>query len=57
MPHPGIALRPFVYVPLLEVWPTVEIRREDEWCALAGLGLGEVEAQGRVLGVRGVDER
>lgn len=56
VPHPGIALRPFVYVPLLEVWPTVEIRRGDEWCALTGLALGEVKEQGRVLGTRGERE-
>lgn len=53
IPHPGISKRPFVYVPLLEVWPTVEVRRDEGWCALAELTMGEQDGQGRVLGVCG----
>lgn len=53
VPHPGITVRPFVYVPLLEVWPTVEVRGDEGWSALARLDLAKVEEQGRVLGVLG----
>jgi 2-amino-4-hydroxy-6-hydroxymethyldihydropteridine diphosphokinase len=51
IPHPQITERPFVYVPLLEVWPDVDILTVSGWQRLSSQKL-KVAEQGGVLSVR-----